>query len=166
MVKIIVSVCAGVLLTGCASGYSASGWLSDGYDETQLGPDVYRVSFEGNSHTSMQRAADFALLRSAELTLDAGYSHFQVLDERQWIESESLRMPAQTTTTAAASGAGNVASAAGTSVTIGGETLTSEEPRVAITIRLLNGDEAAKEPIYDASFLVGSLKEKYGIETE
>ena len=55
-------------LLGCATAYQPQG-LSGGFTETQLAPDVWRVSFSGNGYTKGERAEDFAMLRSAELTL-------------------------------------------------------------------------------------------------
>jgi hypothetical protein len=68
-------------LGGCATAYQPTG-LEGGYEETQLAPDVYRVSFRGNAVTEPERAQDFALLRAAELTLQNGYTHFAVSSEQ------------------------------------------------------------------------------------
>ena len=43
-----------------------------GFSETQLDTNVYTVRFSGNGYTSPSKAADFALLRSAEITLMRG----------------------------------------------------------------------------------------------
>ena len=62
-----------VFLAGCvATGYGPKSMFSGGFEETQLGPDIFSVSFSCNDSTSMARAADFTLLRSAELTLENG----------------------------------------------------------------------------------------------
>jgi hypothetical protein len=37
-------------LVGCATGYQAQGFTG-GFDETQLSPNVYRVTFKGNGYT-------------------------------------------------------------------------------------------------------------------
>jgi hypothetical protein len=52
---------------------------SGGYEETRLQEDMYRVSFRGNRYTAEQDVIDLLYLRCAELTLDAGYSHFEVV---------------------------------------------------------------------------------------
>jgi hypothetical protein len=51
-----------------------------GYEETRLQENMYRVSFRGNRYTSEQDVIDFLYLRCAELTLAAGYSHFEVVE--------------------------------------------------------------------------------------
>lgn len=69
---------AAVIATfACATPYQPHG-MSGGYSETQLGENVFRVSFEGNGYTSAVRTADFALLRSAEVALAHGYDYFIV----------------------------------------------------------------------------------------
>jgi len=60
-----------VLLAGSATSYQPKSF-SSGYSETRLREDVFRVSFNGNGYTGRERAADFSLLRSAELALENG----------------------------------------------------------------------------------------------
>lgn len=47
-----------------------------GYTDRQLTPTRYRVTFTGNSVTPREQVEDDLLLRSAEVTLAAGYTHF------------------------------------------------------------------------------------------
>jgi len=68
----------GLLLTACATGYQSSGFTG-GFKDTQLAPDVFRVSFSGNGFTSSDRVQDFALLRAAELTLANDARYFAVI---------------------------------------------------------------------------------------
>jgi hypothetical protein len=49
---------------------------STGYTDRELAPNRYRVTFTGNSATTREQVEDDLLLRSAEVTLAAGYSHF------------------------------------------------------------------------------------------
>jgi len=51
-----------------------------GYEETRLQGDVYRVSFRGNRYSPEEDVVDKLYLRCAELTLAAGYSHFEVTE--------------------------------------------------------------------------------------
>lgn len=72
-------------LTGCAPvSYDARGSWWNVFNETgyssKLNDDgTYTVKFEGAGRTSTQRAADYALLRSAELCLENNKSHLEVL---------------------------------------------------------------------------------------
>lgn len=51
---------------------------SGGYEQTRLGPQLYRVSFRGNRATPETTVLDFLYLRCAELTKQNGYAHFVV----------------------------------------------------------------------------------------
>ena len=68
------------LLVGCATEYQPAG-VGGGYSETIYSPDVFRVHFDGNEHTPVERSRDFALLRAAELTLQHGYKYFVVINQ-------------------------------------------------------------------------------------
>ncbi len=47
-----------------------------GYTDKQLAENRFRVSYHGSSATSRETVEDFLLRRSAEVTLQAGYSSF------------------------------------------------------------------------------------------
>jgi hypothetical protein len=47
-----------------------------GYSDEQLAGNRYRVTFTGNSATRRETVENYLLLRSAEVTLKAGYRHF------------------------------------------------------------------------------------------
>lgn len=47
-----------------------------GYTDMRLDENRYRVTFTGNSVTGRETVEDYLLLRSAEVTLDSGFSHF------------------------------------------------------------------------------------------
>ncbi len=49
-----------------------------GYSELQLGDNLFQVRFEANGFTPAARASDFALLRSAEVTLERGFNFFVI----------------------------------------------------------------------------------------
>jgi hypothetical protein len=154
------------LLAACATGYGEKGFFSGGYEETQLAPTVYRVTFSGNDSTSMARAADFALLRSAELALEHGYPFFEVLESKQWVETESLSTSTISSSAGSVAGSGGTVAGSSASTTIGGQTLTSNEPRTSNTIKLLNAKDDASSTVYDAKFLVESLRGKYQISSQ
>jgi hypothetical protein len=66
-------------LSGCATPAAYAprqSGQSTGYTDRELAPNRYRVTFTGNSATSREQVEDDLLLRSAEVTLAAGYSHF------------------------------------------------------------------------------------------
>lgn len=67
---------------GCATPYQARA-VRGGYSDMQLGDNVFRVSFEGNGYLSAQAASDYALLRSAELTLEKGFRYFVIASDEE-----------------------------------------------------------------------------------
>jgi hypothetical protein len=83
-----------VAFGGCAltnvTRYEPAG-SDGGYSELQLGPDLFRVAFQGNPYTSQERVADMALLRAADLALAHGASYFVVVQQLR--ESRSFPTP-------------------------------------------------------------------------
>lgn len=53
---------------------------AEGYTETKLTNNRYRVTFTGNSITPSETVKDYALMRAAELTLQEGYDWFYLAD--------------------------------------------------------------------------------------
>lgn len=79
--------------SACASSpqYVAAEDASDyGHYSTQLADNRYRVTFNGNDRTDLNTTKDYALLRAAELTLQEGYTWFEVVD-RSTVTQESNR---------------------------------------------------------------------------
>ena len=83
----ILAAVAALSLTGLAGCettpvYQAQGEDGgQGYTDKQLAANRFRVAYHGNSATSRETVEDFLLRRSAEVTLNAGYSWF-VFDHR------------------------------------------------------------------------------------
>lgn len=77
--KLTVTFAAALLLTGCVTPtpYQPYG-PNGGYSETQLDVNVFNVYFNGNRQTSTEKSELFALIRSAELTLQKGHLFFQI----------------------------------------------------------------------------------------
>ena len=63
-----------LLFSGCGIG---SLYGPAYYDETSLGNELKRVTFKGGDHPS---TGDLCLLRCAEVTREAGYEYFEVVD--------------------------------------------------------------------------------------
>ena len=88
---LIVLILLFSFLQGCAASYQPRGETGEGFTETQLDKNVFRVSFSGNRYTDSERASDLALLRSAELTLLHGYTYFIVADNSDVIDVRGER---------------------------------------------------------------------------
>jgi hypothetical protein len=79
--RYVMTTVALALLAGCATQTNyqpAEKRGADGYTETKLTANRYRVTFVGNSATPSETVKDYALLRAAELTLQEGYDWFQI----------------------------------------------------------------------------------------
>lgn len=158
------------LLCGCATGYNHSG-LFGGFSDTQLAPDVFRVTFKGNGYTSRERTADFALLRAAELCQTNGFPFFAVVTGQSGGTASSYTTPSTAYTTGSGSyqgvATGNTISGsysyAGTTTYNPGQTFTWFKPETGL---LVQGFKEKPDGIYtfDSTFLVKSIKDRYNIK--
>lgn len=76
----LASLIALLAVAGCASPtpYKAMDGRF-GYSERKIEQNTYRVVFNGNEMTSRETVEDYLLYRAAELTLQQGYDHFEVV---------------------------------------------------------------------------------------
>lgn len=56
-----------------------------GWSQTPVAPDRYLVFFMG-TWSEEERVSDLGMLRAAELTLEHGFSHFDVLSQSMYVE--------------------------------------------------------------------------------
>jgi hypothetical protein len=91
--KRILTVLLCLSLAGCATGYHSKG-LTGGYSNMKLQDNIFKVTFNGNAYLSMEKARDFALLRSAEITIENGYKYFVVLEANGSMKIASYITPA------------------------------------------------------------------------
>ena len=85
-------VLAALSLGACATtqNYAPAADASDyGYYSTQLDETHYRIVFNGRGATDLNTIKDFALLRAAELTLQAGHDWFQIVDRETYSRQKS-----------------------------------------------------------------------------
>lgn len=156
--RITTGLVSVLLIAACATGYHGKGF-SGGFSETQLAPNAWNVRFGGNAYTSGERAADFTLLRAAELMLENGYSYFIITDSGSSVETGSYTTPTQTY------GNANIVgnSVYGSSTTYGGQTYTYHKPSSAMAV--VGYREKPDYPmVYEAAFVAESIRSKYGME--
>jgi hypothetical protein len=156
------TVVLGVFLTGCATTYQPQGF-SGGFTETQLDTNVFKVSFRGNGYTSAERAEEMALLRSAEVAIKNGFTHFAVVDGASRSRYSTVTTPIQSTTTGTVSVSGNTAFGTARTTTSGGQSFVVTKPSTTNTIVCFDGKPDAAGLVYDARFLMNSLGAKYGV---
>jgi hypothetical protein len=156
--KIILSVAIALMLAGCATSYQSKG-LMGGYSETQIAPDVFRVSFGGNGYTSGERAQDFTLLRAAELTLQHGFRYFVIVDEKNTTKVSISTTPGYAYTSGSFYRGRYVSSSVYSPPTVH----ASERPQSGLLINCYV-EKPALNNVLDADFLQKSLTRKYGME--
>lgn len=152
MNKILLVLAIGVFIGGCATDYQKDGF-SGGFSETQMSENVWRVHFKANGFSSMERATDFCLLRSAELTLENGYKYFAIVNENSSTELKTFTSAPQAHI-----------NAYGYTTFTGGQTFTSNHPRVQNTVFMLKEKTDKAGIVYEAQFIVQSLRSKYSRE--
>ena len=163
MLKKISLLCAAAaLLSGCATPYRQEGFLG-GLNETQVGPNVWRISFQGNGFTTTERAEDFVLLRGAELALKNGYSYFGLASSRVNTTYSAHTTPVTTTTNANAYAVGNMAYGSATSTSYGGNTFFVSYPSANNTVVMFKDKPDVAGVIFDAQFVCASVGAKYKV---
>jgi len=152
-----------VILTGCATSYQKQGFTG-GYSETQLGENIFQVSFKGNGHTSRERVSDFALLRSAEIVIENGYRYFVVVESEKYSKNSTFTTPTTSETTGSASISGNYVHGSSTTTSYGGQTFTISKPTANNTILCYKEKPDINGLVFDAEFIIRSIRAKYGLK--
>lgn len=151
-----------VMLSGCATTYQPQSF-SGGYSETQIGENIFQVSFRGNGYTSRERASDFSLVRSAEVVLENGFRYFVIVESEKGSKVGAYTTPTTSHTTGSAYGSGNYAYGSATTTTSGGQTYFISRPRATNTILCFKEKPEINGLVFDAEFVAKSIKQKYGL---
>lgn len=97
LARAIVSV--GLLaLAACGTNYQEMGF-SGGVSAEQVTADTYRIIARGNGYTSNTTIQDYALLKAAETTKQAGATHFLVVSAANASSRGSVTTPGSAQTT-------------------------------------------------------------------
>jgi hypothetical protein len=147
---------------GCATDYQSKSFTG-GFSETQLSENVYRVTFNGNGYTGAERAADFSLLRSAELAMAGGFRYFIIVESGSDSSLSTYTTPTQSYTTANVSAYGNSAYGSANTTTYGGQTFLIRKPSATNTIVCFKDKPEIAGLVYDAAFVARSIRQKYNI---
>ena len=162
MKKMSVMLLAVSLLTACATMYQPVG-LGGGYSDIQLGENIFKVSFRGNGYTHAERAADFCLLRSAEVALDNGFKYFVIVESGETSRLSSYTTPTTTRTAGTATISGNTIYGNATTTTYGGQTYLITRPRSTNTILCFKEKPNIQDLVFTAEYVSKAIKEKYNI---
>ncbi len=148
------------LLTSCATAYQKTG-ISGGFSETQLGENVWKVTFRGNGYTREERASDLALLRCADLTLKNGFSYFALADTKASNETSAYKTPTYSYTTGTVNTYGNSANVYANTNTSGGQLMFINKPAATNIVVMVKQKNEIQGFSFDAAFICNSLGEKY-----
>lgn len=148
------------IMAGCsATKYQPEG-TRGGFSEVQLDRNVFRITFSGNTYTKDQLAEDYALLRSAEVTLAHGFTHFVIVDGKLKENTFTYTSPVTTYSTSKVKGNNKVETYSSTS---GGDTSVTRMPTVVNTIQCFTKRPDGPGMVYDARFLCTSLGGRYKV---
>jgi hypothetical protein len=162
ILSFIAVALVGPLVAACATGYQSTGFTG-GFKDTQLAPDVFRVSFSGNAFTSSDRVQDFALLRAAELTLANNAQYFAVISSANQSRTDTHVTPGSSHTSGTVSAYGNTGYYSGTTTYSAPQVQTYHKPGVGMMIRTFQ-TKPEGGVVFDASFIIDSIRTKYGIK--
>jgi hypothetical protein len=137
------------LLCGCSTGRSyhprESVW-GLGYSETMISQDSWRVMYRGHSIPEAQ-AADFAMLRAADLMKAAGFPFFLVLSEKSSATTQTIGV-------LSVQGGAGVGALAATSY-----------PEYNMTVKgLMQRPQDSSQQLFETSFIASQLRSKYRID--
>jgi hypothetical protein len=160
MKKLIELLGIAILFSCCATAYQSKG-LMGGHSETQLGANIFQISFRGNAYTSNELAADFCLLRSAEVALENGFQYFIIVEADKTSKISSYTTPKTTQTTGSVRISGNIATGQATSYTTGGQTYHYSRPRTTNMILCFKDKPESEGLVFDAKFVRQAIRKKY-----
>jgi len=148
-----------VLFASCSTRYQPDG-LTGGYEEVQLGENIFSVTFRGNGYTKKQKAVDLCLLRCAELTNENGFKYFSIINQNSDVTNSSYTSPSSSVTTGSVNSYGQVNAYTNT---YGGQTYNFSKPSTNNTI-IMHKNKPDKGISFDANFLIKSIGDKYRID--
>ncbi|ENU45346.1 hypothetical protein I6L25_00860 [Acinetobacter nosocomialis] len=151
-----------ILLSACATSYQSNG-LTGGFEDTELSPGYYRITFRGNGVTSREKVNEFALLRASDLMLSRGCKSFQVLNGKDTVNTSYVDLPRTTSTNANVYAYGNYATANATTTTYGGGLQSVHRAKTTLDARCINAEADPSQNIFDTNFINQKLKQKYRI---
>ena len=103
------------------------------------------------------------MLRSAELTLKNGFTHFAFASAKTGSETSVITTPTTSYTTEYVTAYGNTAYGNATTRTTGGQTYYVSKPSANNTVVMFKGKPEVTAMVYDASFICNSLGMKYKV---
>jgi hypothetical protein len=143
------------IIAGCTTPYQKeSPWnaIVGGYTDFRLDESTFLVSFKGGNLTPVAKLLPYLLYRAAEVTNEAGFDYFQIVESARDIKTGTAMLPgfSQSQGNAVAVGSGGVAHAYGTaqSYSVSPQLLTYQENTITATIRGFKGSKPDGSAVY------------------
>ena len=164
--KFLCCVLSLFFVAACTSptSYGPNGFRG-GYSEEQLSADSWAVKAEGNIYSTKSQMLDMVMLRAAELTVDNGFTNFEVTGgDGAYIRTLSWIAPARSVS----SGSGNTYISGNTATTYVNTRTThyseshgsADIPEANIIAKMYEKDEAPKSA-YDAKKVMSAIKPRF-----
>lgn len=158
-----LTLCIAAAIGGCATSYQKEGWFTGGFSETQLAPNVWAVNFRGNGYTSDTRAEELVLLRSADIALANGFTHFALVDSRLSSTTHAVTQPTTSVTSLSGTQSRGSFTGSATTTNYGGGVTFITKPSARNTVMMFKEAPAGQGLSFDAKFVCASLGTKYKV---
>jgi hypothetical protein len=145
---LLAFICTFITACSCVGTYyhPRENYWGLGYSETRMSPDTWKVMYRGYSIPEA-KAADFSLLRAADLMKAAGYPYFVILNERSSSVSQG-------------GGYGYMQGGTGSAFVA-----SMSYPESNILVKgLTTKPKDSTQMVYDSNFLSVELREKYHVQ--
>lgn len=160
-----------LLFAGCHTPYQRIGNKKDGgYSTTRNGKDSYTVTYQGPESSDPEVIYDYALLRSAELTIECGYKFFVVNSDNDR-SREKLRYvpgsPGIRTTEYHTTLSGHTYAYSGYTASTPGHAVPVKVPVFTLMIKMYTQAEGIGAPAsltHEAAPLIAELKKKHDLK--
>ncbi len=97
------------------------------------------------------------------MAIENGFNYFVIVDSENYSKTGAYTTPSTSHTTANVYGYGNYAYGSATTKTSGGQTFFFSKPRTTNTILCFKEKPQIDALIFDAHFVLKSIRNKYGI---
>ena len=158
-----------VLFSGCATPYQKYKTfpVDGGYRDLTIQDNMFKVSFIGNIYTAKDDVNNYALLRSAEMTLENGYKYFLILEGNTDERELTYTMPESYTASTIGMPAtipGQIDTQRTTIHKTGGGIYSYRMPICHLTIQCFEDKPSIDALIYNAEQVKNNLKSQYRIK--
>lgn len=78
-----------LFLIACGTSYQSKNMFGFGYSDFRTSPDSFTVTFKGKGDADAGMVLQYALRRAAEITIENGFTYFQVVSTKDHFQTVS-----------------------------------------------------------------------------